>query len=171
MGICIPQICRDEIASSHLQKYFNIRYKLESLKCVEPVAEQASVIELAVTGLLLIYTASLIIATLMNQESGISAVFSLKKNFKKLIAIRENASNRLECLNGVKVVSMIWIIMHHCHKYLFNTPGAYNYDDYVKWEATLIGNIVVSARLTVDSFFITAAALLTISFMKAREKR
>lgn len=119
--------------------------------------------------ILIIYGLVLIISTYLNYDSGLLAALSLKRNFSQLSSVRSNPNNPLECLNGIRVISMVWIVIHHCFTYQFNTPGRYNYDDFLAWEEGFSGKIVETARLTVDSFFLIAALLLTMSFMKARE--
>lgn len=171
MGICIPKICEQNLALKYISKIFNNNQQnLRNLSCKNTLNHNSSVLESTVTVSLLFYTGFIVFATCCCRNSGFRAAISLKRNFAKLITVKDNNDNRLECLNGVKVISMIWIIIHHCFKCLFNTPGAHNYGAYINWQTGIGGIMLAIARLHVDSFFIMAALLLTMSFLKAREQ-
>lgn len=172
MGMCLPELCREDFAATHLRRYLKTKYHLRKVHCQEPIRNRKLSFVQHVTALVfIIYIALLIVSTYMNYESGLLAALSLKRNFNQLMYIRSSSSssNSLECLNGIRVISMVWIVIHHCFTYQFNTPGRYNNDDFIEWEHGFGGKLVETARLTVDSFLMIAALLLTMSFLKARE--
>lgn len=170
VGLCIPDSCDPRFETKLFRNYLKPKYNLSTIYCDAPKPDQSSLLHYGTSTFLLIYGALLIFATCFGRQTALTAALSLKKNFKQLCEIRGNSHNPLECLNGIRVISMVWIVIHHCFTCHFNTPGRHNYDEYLEWKSGPGGKVVTVARLAVDSFFVVAALLLTIGFLKARDK-
>jgi peptidoglycan/LPS O-acetylase OafA/YrhL len=87
--------------------------------------------------------------------------FSAYTNTTKLIKITTSTPDQLPCLNGLKCLSMVWIVAGH----QFSVPKYM-----LEWIENLYSMIIVSGTLSVDTFFTIGGALMSYSFLKARCK-
>uniref|UniRef100_A0A5S6R5D4 NRF domain-containing protein n=1 Tax=Trichuris muris TaxID=70415 RepID=A0A5S6R5D4_TRIMR len=89
--------------------------------------------------------------------------FSLYTNTRKVITTVQPAG-QLTCLNGIRVLSMLWIIFGHSYywaiPYLNNIVYAYELPENV------FNQILLNGSLSVDSFFFLGATLLAFVWMK-----
>ncbi|XP_045478918.1 nose resistant to fluoxetine protein 6-like isoform X2 [Harmonia axyridis] len=94
--------------------------------------------------------------------------FSMYTNSKKLFTMTKN-NNQLECLNGLKFYSMLWVLLGHTYSIGKGAP-LYNYLDLVAWADNIHSMILISGTLSVDTFFIVGGALVTYVYMQSMEK-
>ena len=100
--------------------------------------------------------------------------FSLATNIPKLISTKSGEGSIL-CLNGIRVMSLGWVILGHTMYYLLKLqPGVamywnnffYSFSYFQRFNYQVIGN----ATLSVDSFFVLSAFLLTYLTLKKMKK-
>jgi peptidoglycan/LPS O-acetylase OafA/YrhL len=100
--------------------------------------------------------------------SDITVAFSFFTNGRKLIKSTTNPEQLL-CLNGMKAISMMWIVM--AHEYVNGSWGAVaNYliiSEFIQERANMF---VVGATIAVDTFFVIGGLVTVYTFLKATDK-
>lgn len=96
--------------------------------------------------------------------------FSVPSNAEKLFSFSKGSKNSIECLNGIRVISMIWVIYGHSFASNMAVPKI-NFIDYIKWTRTFFSVFTHNAFISVDSFFFLSGLLLSWIGMKEIEKR
>lgn len=103
--------------------------------------------------------------------------FSLIRNFPKLIETnnyqqqQQHENNHLECLNGIRVLTLLWIVVMHNFFYLTDfVSSMYNKDDFVQQKSSPWFLFMLQAQLGADTFFIISGLCVSYNFMKARNK-
>ncbi|KRY75619.1 Nose resistant to fluoxetine protein 6 [Trichinella pseudospiralis] len=76
--------------------------------------------------------------------------FSLRNNAKKLFSMKTSAG-QITCLNGIRVLSMCWIIFGHT--YYWAIPYINNVIEAYKLPDNIFNQVLLNASLSVDSFF------------------
>lgn len=92
--------------------------------------------------------------------------FSLYKNSKKLFNFKqESSSDVIQCLNGIRVLSTLSIVLLHSVFYRVFPPVR---DELIlkSWLGTNTASTISAINITVDSFFVISAALATKSMLR-----
>lgn len=97
--------------------------------------------------------------------------FSVPTNAEKLFHFSAGKQkNNIDCLNGIRVLSMIWVIFAHSFASNLAVPTI-NFIEYIKWTRTFYAMFTHNAYISVDSFFFLSGLLLSWIGMKEIEKR
>uniref|UniRef100_T1J952 Nose resistant-to-fluoxetine protein N-terminal domain-containing protein n=1 Tax=Strigamia maritima TaxID=126957 RepID=T1J952_STRMM len=94
--------------------------------------------------------------------------FSFYTNASKLFNT-EPRDNSLMCINGIRVISMFWIIFGH--SYMMGALSADNIVVPFNWVSSFSFLFIVQAVFSVDTFFVLSGLLVTYLYMKEHEKR
>ena len=93
-------------------------------------------------------------------------------NSLKLFSTGQNGPDALPCVNGIRFLSMTWVVIGHV--YMTYMGGLLNNNMLVVYGDMWLGNkafaVVVNALPSVDSFFLIGAALLTYGTLKQLER-
>ncbi|KAK9498833.1 hypothetical protein O3M35_003389 [Rhynocoris fuscipes] len=95
--------------------------------------------------------------------------FSVTRNFNKLMSTKSSADT-MSAINGLKVFSIMWVVLGHRYRYLLTMPieNLMDIPDQIKnWTKMFI----LSATLSVDTFFMISGLLNMYVFCNIREKR
>lgn len=96
--------------------------------------------------------------------------FSAYTNGRKLFDITENKSpNSINCLNGLRALSVFWIMFGHRIGNQTGFPIA-NMLDFFKFFSSYWSLVISAYTLAVDTFFLMGALLATMSIMQAVER-
>lgn len=76
----------------------------------------------------------------------------------------------IECLNGIKALSMIWIIFGHRFFDMFMAPSVNGNAATEWWLQNHFSLIHTMFHLAVDNFFVIGGLLVTRSFLKCFDK-
>jgi len=95
--------------------------------------------------------------------------FSAYYNGKKLLSMKKSP-DQMAFINGIKFMSICWVLLGHRYKYLISEPVVNFLDlpDEIKKYSKMF---LLSAPLSVDSFFMIGGLLNMYSFCKIREKK
>lgn len=75
----------------------------------------------------------------------------------------------MECLNGLRAISTIWVLWAHVHLQLARGPIA-NASYILVWIKEYYSMLTVSAFIVVDTFFFISGLLVTWSILRHMEK-
>ncbi|XP_068912453.1 nose resistant to fluoxetine protein 6-like [Tenebrio molitor] len=95
--------------------------------------------------------------------------FSAYTNSMKLFKMTTPTPDQLPCLNGLKCLSMVWVVYGHTFAAQMVWPIT-NTKYYIEWLNNWYSTFLVSATLSVDTFFTIGSALMSYGFMKAKCK-
>lgn len=96
---------------------------------------------------------------------------ALNRNLKKLMKINESNERNIDCLNGIRVLSMFWVILGHIFFFPVTYGGLFNYPDLVSWSKKFPFQIILNAYFSVDSFFFLSGLLVCYLTLLKLEKK
>ncbi|XP_067687081.1 nose resistant to fluoxetine protein 6-like [Haliotis asinina] len=94
--------------------------------------------------------------------------FSIRRNTERILCTKTD-NRDLDCLHGVRVLSMAWVILGHATSW----DGLNSYEnvkDYAEWTRRFTMQVILNAPLAVDTFFLLSGCLLTLLFLRECEK-
>lgn len=91
--------------------------------------------------------------------------FSFIKNTEKLVRTT-TASSPLSSLNGMRVLSMWWVILGHTYVFVFSTPVLQNGTKAVKLVNRFSFQAILNGTFSVDTFFFMSGVLVMYLCMK-----
>ncbi|XP_020803371.1 O-acyltransferase like protein-like [Drosophila serrata] len=98
-------------------------------------------------------------------------VFSARATSRDLFTIVDAKStpNVIQCLNGMRCMSLIWVILGH--EYTINAmAAAINALDILRWMSKPFTSLILYAPFSVDTFFFLSGFLLVVIGLRALEK-
>ncbi|XP_073995610.1 nose resistant to fluoxetine protein 6-like isoform X2 [Rhodnius prolixus] len=95
--------------------------------------------------------------------------FSVTRNFNKLTST-ESSPETMSVLNGLKVISIMWVVMGHRYRYLIAMPLS-NLTDIADQLKDWTKMFIFSAPLSVDTFFMISGMLNMYVFCSIRAKK
>jgi peptidoglycan/LPS O-acetylase OafA/YrhL len=94
--------------------------------------------------------------------------FSIHSNGKNLFDMTRNeTSNSIECLNGLRSLSLLWIIFGHRFFDMFLSPATNTQVATEEWLGSIFSLSHTTFHLAVDTFFLMGGLLVTWSVMKS----
>ncbi|CAL1531216.1 unnamed protein product, partial [Lymnaea stagnalis] len=95
--------------------------------------------------------------------------FSFRKNTRHILA--DGSADTLYCLNGVRVLSIAWIVLGNVYGILYQDPELVdNHVSAVKMTQTWWMQLVINTTLAADSFFVLSGTLGAYNFLKFKTK-
>ncbi|XP_055932260.1 nose resistant to fluoxetine protein 6-like [Argiope bruennichi] len=98
--------------------------------------------------------------------------FSFISNFKKFVNTETTSNNNLNCLHGIRFLSMSWIILGHTY-FLLNIQATQNLESGRHYGGMLAFQAILNGTVGVDTFFCIGGMLLcyfTIKIVKIEGK-
>lgn len=83
--------------------------------------------------------------------------------------MNNSASNQINCLQGIKTLSIFWIILGHT--FLFETISSTNILNVIKWSLQLQSSFVQAAYYAVDTFLVISGVLSGYLFCNSNSIR
>jgi peptidoglycan/LPS O-acetylase OafA/YrhL len=83
---------------------------------------------------------------------------------------RITSSGSIECLNGIRAISLLWIIFGHRYFDMFLAPATNSKSATEAWLKNVLSLSHTIFHLAVDNFFLMGGLLVTWSFMKSFDK-
>lgn len=125
-------------------------------------------------GVLVIFSSIYEHRTRTSERSGVELfkAFSLFVNFKLLCKMSDNkrSPNVIYCLNGIRSLSIIWIVFGHCYMVALLLPTHVNSADILDWLKTPFSMLLQSGTMSVDTFFFLSGFLLSWVAFKELDK-
>lgn len=140
MGVCIPAVCREETIYKIMVRFFeNVELILtggQSYYCTTGEVESYGPLQWTTVGLLIALGVGLLFSTVydlinqyqLNTPSNILNSFSIYRNANALFGHPKHSTS-MTCLNGIRVLSMAWIVLYHAYQEYDSTLAIYNRND------------------------------------------
>lgn len=94
--------------------------------------------------------------------------FSAFTNSRNLFRIETNNSSKsISCLNGLRALSLLWIIFGHRYFDMFVAPATNSKLATDSWLRNIFSLTHTTFHLAVDNFFLMGGLLVTWTFMKS----
>ncbi|XP_059171001.1 nose resistant to fluoxetine protein 6-like [Physella acuta] len=95
--------------------------------------------------------------------------FSFRKNTRHILA--DGSVDTLYCLNGIRVLSIAWIVLGNVYGTIFQNPDIVdNHVSAIKLTQTWWMQLVINTTLAADSFFVLSGTLGAYNFLKIKTK-
>jgi hypothetical protein len=82
----------------------------------------------------------------------------------------KRSTGSIQCLNGIRAISLLWIIFGHRYFDMFLAPSVNKTSATEAWLKSVISLFHTTFHLAVDNFFLMGGLLVTWSFMKSFDK-
>ncbi|CAG4952659.1 unnamed protein product [Colias eurytheme] len=170
LALCIPRVC----TVKQVENFINSPLPLPKVTYVESFCRlpndipyvTADYIAFGVFGILLLltllstsYDLYQVFIRKKKEVSRILTSFSIYTNTRRLVNF-ESHKNALECVDGIRTLSMFWVICGHTYIFTFMTPP-HNMSDVVQWSSYFSSTWIVACPIVVDTFF-TLSGILCI---------
>ncbi|KAK9872837.1 hypothetical protein WA026_019624 [Henosepilachna vigintioctopunctata] len=170
LGICIPNACTD----LDIQKVLPLLVDESNCytKFTNQTMDAGAIIALSTIYIILVIafcSTSYDIICFMSATKPryhILVAFSFYTNGMKLLKHSINA-DQLGCLHGIKTISMMWVILGHTYLNLMLVAPIDNISYLTDWLDDLASMFILSATLSVDTFFTVGGLLTVYVFMKS----
>ncbi|XP_057670643.1 nose resistant to fluoxetine protein 6-like [Diorhabda carinulata] len=181
-GLCIPHTCSIENLQNiwdYIENTFRLPVHMHftDMMCRSRLKSDSSFeIDKYIKAFFFFYIILLLISTLYDvvihqhmktNKNNLWISFSLYSNFKRLISVQDASVEvkYLECISGIKVLSMVWIICGH--KIMFSVfSGVTNLlDIYMMWRSSISPSFVASGVYAVDTFLFLSGLLLSYGIL------
>ncbi|BFF91966.1 nose resistant to fluoxetine protein 6-like [Drosophila madeirensis] len=106
-----------------------------------------------------------------NQVPVAVKIFSARANSRALFRIVDSKSNPniISCLDGIRCMSLIWVVFGHEFGYAAGSPNINNLD-LVTWFVDPFSSFILYAYFSVDSFFFIGGLLVAMVALRSMEK-
>ncbi|XP_050350891.1 O-acyltransferase like protein-like isoform X2 [Nymphalis io] len=169
LAVCVPKVCRPKQVINFIGSLNNINLTFNEYFCRLPNDKPVSIadyISISLFSFILIVT---IISTsydlyqtylLKKDNTQIDRVyrcFSIHTNAKRLLSFN-NGPGALECVDGIRAISMLWVIFGHTYCLTAMTFIS-NATQILNWLTSFRSIWVNSAPISVDTFFVLSGIL------------
>ncbi|XP_021367674.1 nose resistant to fluoxetine protein 6-like isoform X2 [Mizuhopecten yessoensis] len=98
--------------------------------------------------------------------------FSLYTNGRKLLSSRRQRADKFEAVNGIRFLSMAWVILGHTFLHITSSGIMENRLTFVPAVLHQVSaGVIVNSLLSVDTFFTLSGLLLSYVFMKEMKRQ
>nr|XP_022912575.1 nose resistant to fluoxetine protein 6-like isoform X1 [Onthophagus taurus] len=175
-GICTPKSCSpptlQEICNKLSNKFnLDLEFVIEDFLC-DFKGKKVFTFE-ALIGIIIFFViiSLIIVATIYDlltlQKKGrfnVLISISAYENTKKIFSTTKSDEN-ISCLNGIKFISMLWIILGHKYMIIVYVPYI-NTKILEKWVENPFNSTIIAASFAVDTFFLISGLLVSYTFFK-----
>ncbi|KAK5643896.1 hypothetical protein RI129_007741 [Pyrocoelia pectoralis] len=176
LASCLPRTCSlQEMSIVH--SYFGINVSYSDDLCQTGidspkfgVREYCGISFFAILGLLLFLSTFYDIyiqAAKLQPTRPILLAFSIIRNGKKLMVTDRK---EVTCINGIRVISAIWIILYHKYLAYQRLPEWNNFKKDI-WYHNFGNMIVLNSPLGVDTFFLLSGVVLSYTYLVGVERK
>nr|CAI5818215.1 unnamed protein product [Callosobruchus analis] len=184
-GLCIPDACAEEeineivnYMSDTLKSPFYLHF-MEDFCFVDEgkpfeTKDILAILFFSITGLIMLLSTLYDLFVFQKRKEtdknfSMLIAFSVYTNWKKIFSTKKTENN-LTCLNGLRVVSMMWIILGHLYGIVVMMPKA-NFLDFIKVHESIEGAFPMAANLAVDTFFVVGGLLVSYVFLTLEDMK
>uniref|UniRef100_A0A6P7H384 Nose resistant to fluoxetine protein 6-like n=1 Tax=Diabrotica virgifera virgifera TaxID=50390 RepID=A0A6P7H384_DIAVI len=179
-AVCLPSNCSDADAGFIMKKLQYSNTTIKSLMCQTKEEVYEPLDRNAYVGIVIIVLIAIVVflATMYDlycqkytQERGKPGLvaFSVYTNGKKLLQTSNNRTSSLDCLDGIRVLSMIWVMTFHMYVKYIAVP-VFNSKESIQISGGILGILFTTGHLACDALFIVGGTLVTyVYFSRTKE--
>ncbi|EDW83653.2 uncharacterized protein Dwil_GK13563 [Drosophila willistoni] len=187
-AVCFPASCTanqvDTMIRSLVEKLLNLvidedEVVVNEATCQTAEQEPLDGVTIFTIILLSILTTTCVLSTLYDynlcedqkQLPALVKVFSVRANSRALFHIVDSKSNPnvINCLNGMRCLSLMWVILLHEYLVGFRVPNV-NRNQAYSWLGTPFSKIITNGVYAVDTFLFVSGLLVVANGLRAIEK-
>ncbi|KAH8349030.1 hypothetical protein KR067_001458, partial [Drosophila pandora] len=186
-GVCFPASCSYENMDALLGGFFQQIPGIEFDKNMTLIkegtcktSEKVSLDGLAIFTIVLLSTfgAAVAFSTLYDyflcedqmKLPAVLKVFSARTNSRSLFRLNTKPNpNVIECLNGIRCLSLIWVCFGHEYRLIFTSP-LFNYVDVYSWAKKPFMMFINQGVFAVDTFFFLSGLLVALLSLRTMER-
>ncbi|KAH8352937.1 hypothetical protein KR084_007429, partial [Drosophila pseudotakahashii] len=181
IGTCIPSSCSAAQLSRWLNGHLQDMFGQNSTGATLVVEKDCSLahenpmggLDWFAVSILVLLCIVVLVATILDYaevSSKLLGSFSLRKNVPQLLKTSSKPSPRvIQCLNGIRCLTIIWIILGHGYMYLLLAPNINAYE-IVAWAKTPFSMAFQSGSTSVDTFFLLSGLLLVLTALREMDR-
>ncbi|KAJ3630434.1 hypothetical protein MTP99_011629 [Tenebrio molitor] len=181
LGICIPKSCTVNdlnLLGNGVETLFKTPFHIafQDDFCTSRTKSIASPIDAyvfcffgIVLAVVAVSTAYDVYLRMLRKKPDLFVVFSLYTNGKKLLGTHCENDN-LKCLNGIRVLTMVWVIVAHLFIIRIYASNTNNLYVMTEWQQRIENSVFFASSYAVETFFCMSGILVTYVHMKYLEK-
>ncbi|CRK88313.1 CLUMA_CG002092, isoform A, partial [Clunio marinus] len=178
-GICLPASCQVHEIVQFMNQFLYDDFMVINIECQTndsiPLTnlDMFAIFIASTFIILLISSTSYDVINIINdrEPNKLLIAFSVYTNGRKLFDLSQNSSQKsIECLNGLRVISLLWIIFGHrlTIQQFFPTTNPQTILKHYNYSYSVI---LSGYDIAVDTFFVMGALLITLSTLKLLEMK
>ncbi|XP_047991968.1 O-acyltransferase like protein-like isoform X2 [Leguminivora glycinivorella] len=167
LAVCIPRSCRVSDVLDGLSNYVEFNYSEQFCRLPDDKphsgADITTIVIFSIIGCLTLASTAyelhhIFIKKATTKPDELRSCFSVYGNTDRLLTLASKPG-ALDCLDGVRTLSILWVITGHSLLVHFGTYLS-NILDYAEWSENLRAAYLLAADFSVDSFFVLSGLLL-----------
>ncbi|XP_062124806.1 nose resistant to fluoxetine protein 6-like isoform X1 [Drosophila sulfurigaster albostrigata] len=186
IAICFPSSCSSDLMDTFFKQLFNRLLNVTVTKqivnddyCKTAEKEAFDGLTIFTIVLLSVLAAAMLLATLcdyflfedQSRLPGVIKAFSARSNSRALFRIVQPKSNPnvIDCLHGLRCMSLIWVIFSHQYILAVMAPNL-NAVKMFPWIASPFASFILHGFFSVDTFLVISGLLLAMIALRLMEK-
>jgi Nose resistant-to-fluoxetine protein, N-terminal domain len=183
-AVCVPAVCGShrvsELVNDFVKTYnFSVPsfegagFCQSNERPALSASDWSAVVFFCIVGLLLIVSTvyNQTMVGLKRKTSNFLGCFSLYSNAQRLFSFKvHNSPDVLQCLNGIRFLSIVWIVYLHTN-FIYMSQPAINSVHRVEWAQSVFAMFFHSGDIAVDTFLVIGGLLVTWQFLKERDQK
>lgn len=118
-------------------------------------------------------SADYIVSVIFNKHFAVKSptfflVFSVRANLQRLLEMTQKSPDHLSCLDGLKVLSLIWVVYSHQNAILLQTPLT-NYHYMLRCFSTMQAKIAHNGTFAIDTTLVISGTLISYYFVMSSD--
>ncbi|KAK9886941.1 hypothetical protein WA026_019198 [Henosepilachna vigintioctopunctata] len=179
-SVCIPDSCSAEEFNAIFRPYLYPVTPVDKVDCVTKYTRR----DFTVSDWIIAFALGLVVLIILcctvvdifyyyKKEDKINELIvgcSAFSNGRKLFSVNTDKINQIQCMNGLRFLSILWIIAYHTFLTV-NFKPLMNQKDFFNWQKQLYSQYILSGYIAVDTFFFLSGFLLTYGYLKQVENK
>uniref|UniRef100_A0A8D7ZYQ8 Nose resistant to fluoxetine protein 6 n=1 Tax=Culex pipiens TaxID=7175 RepID=A0A8D7ZYQ8_CULPI len=182
VGMCFPKVCSErqlrEPALQIVNSSFGIAADHVQVQCEGDLPRPGAARRTAIMVFTLIATLT-VFSTIYDLASRyfkpkpveLWTTFSLRRNWNQLIQVRPSTGNSelIECIHGIRVLAIGWIILGHSYMMILSAPVINPFDTF-DWRSSFHSALITTGPNSVDTFFVLSGLLTCWGLLKELDR-